>query len=129
MQVLRVKISMIEPILMTVGGFDYNAGEGVDEDEAADSRALLPRTLAALPGGGVVAGTILEVVDESQALNFEIVIAHQVMGVAWVCGVGGGGRQQKYERGRRSGVEGGGEGGGSKQPGANASVFGNDQHC
>lgn len=30
---------------MTVGGFDYVEGEGLEADEAEESRALLPRTL------------------------------------------------------------------------------------
>ena len=80
---------MISPLLSTISGFDYVEGEGVDEDEAADSRALLPRALASLPGGGVVGGTILEVKDQSQALDFEVIIAHQVGGGAVVC-IGGG---------------------------------------
>lgn len=77
-QVLRAKLAMIHPTLMTDGGFDYVEGEGLDADEAEDSRKLLPRTLAQLPGGGLVHGTIVSVQDQSQSVDFELIISHQV---------------------------------------------------
>jgi ubiquitin-like 1-activating enzyme E1 B len=77
-QVLRAKLAMIHPTLMTISGFDYVEGEGLDEEEAEDSRALLPRFLSKLPGGGLVHGTIVSVQDQAQSLDFELIISHQV---------------------------------------------------
>jgi ubiquitin-like 1-activating enzyme E1 B len=76
--VLRAKVAVNTPNLSTVGGFDYVEGEGLDEDDVERCQALLPRVLAQLPGGGLVHGTILEVQDQSQALDFEVIISHQV---------------------------------------------------
>lgn len=42
---LRTKLALVHPTLMTVGGFDYVEGEGLEADEAEESRQLLPRTL------------------------------------------------------------------------------------
>jgi len=76
--VLKAKLAVNTPNLSTAGGFWYEEGEGLEEDEAAASRALLPRALAALPGGGLVHGSILSVGDQGQAVDFEVIISHQV---------------------------------------------------
>jgi hypothetical protein len=92
-QVLRAKVAVNTPNLSTVGGFDYVEGEGLDEDDVERCQALLLRALAQLPGGGVVNGTILEVQDQSQALDFEVIISHQVgqgivrLVIVWLAGL------------------------------------------
>jgi hypothetical protein len=43
-----------------------------------ETAAHLPKTLATLPGGGLTHGVILFVGDQSQAVDLEIIISHQV---------------------------------------------------
>lgn len=77
-QVLKSRLAVNCPTLMTAGGFDYVEGEGLEEDEAAEAAAQLPKPLTGLPGGGLGHGAILEVDDFSQALKFDVIICHQV---------------------------------------------------
>lgn len=49
--------------------------------QVAFNRSLLPRTLAALPGGGLVHGSIVEVSDQEQQFKAQLVISHRVRGV------------------------------------------------
>jgi ubiquitin-like 1-activating enzyme E1 B len=66
------------PYLYTEGGVSYEEGEGLEDDEIADNQARLPKTLAALPGGGIRHGTVVYVQDQGQALTFEMHVSHQV---------------------------------------------------
>ena len=43
-QVLRKRLSLVEPTIRTEGGFEYEEGEGLDEDEVGTS--LLPHEAA-----------------------------------------------------------------------------------
>lgn len=74
-KVIKKRLAVNEPTLRTLGGFEYEEGEGVEDEDL--NRRHLPKLLAALPGGGLTHGTILEVGDQSQALNLDIVISHQ----------------------------------------------------
>ena len=56
--------------------------EGLDEDEIEMYKKLLPRSLAALPGGGLKGG-IVSVSDQQQGFNVEIIISHQVSWGLW----------------------------------------------
>ena len=49
-----------------------------DLTQVERNQALLPCTLANLPGGGLQGGSILNVSDESQQLHFDMIIQHQV---------------------------------------------------
>ena len=44
----------------------------------AFNRALLPKPLSALPGGGLAHNSILEVEDQEQRFNAQLVITHRV---------------------------------------------------
>ncbi len=76
MQVLKKRLAMNEPTIMA-GGFLYEEGEGLEPDEAAANAALLPRALAALPGGGLGHGVLAAVRDQSQDVTLQLVIEHQ----------------------------------------------------
>lgn len=52
-------------------GFAFHA-------QVAFYRSLLPRPLAALPGGGLVHGSIVEVSDQEQQFKAQLVISHRV---------------------------------------------------
>lgn len=67
---------MNEPTIMA-GGFLYEEGEGLEDDEAAANAALLPRPLADLPGGGLGPGALAVVRDQSQDVSLQLVIEHQ----------------------------------------------------
>ena len=55
--------------------------------QVAMYRALLPRPLAALPGGGLVGGSIVEVSDQEQQFKAQLVLAHRVgAGHGWARG-------------------------------------------
>lgn len=41
------------------------------------NRALLPRTLAALPDGGIRHGSIVQLSDSAQHFSVEIIVSHQ----------------------------------------------------
>jgi len=76
-QVLKKRLALNEPTVMTAGGFLYEEGEGLEADEAAANAALLPRPLAALPGGGLGHGALASVRDQSQEVALQLVIEHQ----------------------------------------------------
>ncbi len=76
-QVLKKRLSLLEPNLNTAS-FMYEEGEGLDEEEVAESRAHLPKTLAELPGGGLGHGSTFQVTDQAQQLELEFVVTHQV---------------------------------------------------
>ena len=79
---LKKRLAMNEPTIMA-GGFLYEEGEGLEDDEAAANAALLLRPLAGLPGGGLGHGTLAVVRDQSQDVSLQLVIEHQ----ARPCGV------------------------------------------
>ncbi|CAL8466635.1 g6171 [Coccomyxa elongata] len=76
-KVLRKKLSLVEPTVRTDAGFEYEEGEGLDEDEVAANAAKLPIALAALPGGGLGQGVIAHVEDQVQDFKVAIEITHQ----------------------------------------------------
>eukprot|EP00879_Flechtneria_rotunda_P009733 GHRR01010182.1.p1 GENE.GHRR01010182.1~~GHRR01010182.1.p1 ORF type:complete len:405 (+),score=133.43 GHRR01010182.1:2062-3276(+) len=76
-KVLKKRLAINIPSLNTLGGFWYEEGEDLEEDEAEASRILLPKTLASLPGGGLKHGTIVAVSDQSQAITVDLIITHQ----------------------------------------------------
>ncbi|KAG2449988.1 hypothetical protein HYH02_000092 [Chlamydomonas schloesseri] len=73
--VIKKRLAVNTPNLMC-GGFLYEEGEGLEEDEVAAYAALLPRPLAELPGGGLGHGAILTVQDQSQHWGVDVIIAH-----------------------------------------------------
>lgn len=62
------------------GDFLYEEGEGLEEDEVELYSSLLPRTLDALPGGGLRSGSTVNVKDQLQNLDVQVVIQHAVGG-------------------------------------------------
>lgn len=44
-QVLKKSLSLVEPTVRTDAGFEYEEGEGLDEDEVAVNKAKLPLPL------------------------------------------------------------------------------------
>ena len=79
---VKKRLAMNEPTIMA-GGFLYEEGEGLEDDEASANAALLPRPLAGLPGGGLGHGALAIVRDQSQDVSLQLVIEHQ----ARPCGV------------------------------------------
>ncbi|KAF5837889.1 hypothetical protein DUNSADRAFT_3722 [Dunaliella salina] len=75
-QVLKRHLAVNVPFL-TCGDFMYEEGDGLEEDEVASYRSMLPRAISKLPGGGLQGGSILNVSDESQHLKFDMIIQHQ----------------------------------------------------
>ncbi|PNW82850.1 hypothetical protein CHLRE_06g296983v5 [Chlamydomonas reinhardtii] len=73
--VIKKRLAVNSPNLMC-GGFLYEEGEGLEEDEEAAYAALLPRPLRDLPGGGLGHGAILTVQDQSQHWGVDVIIAH-----------------------------------------------------
>ncbi|KAG2496953.1 hypothetical protein HYH03_004959 [Edaphochlamys debaryana] len=73
--VIKKRLAVNTPNLLA-GGFLYEEGEGLEDDEQAAYAALLPRPLAALPGGGLRHGTILTVQDQSQHFSVDLILTH-----------------------------------------------------
>ncbi|KAG2429091.1 hypothetical protein HXX76_011331 [Chlamydomonas incerta] len=73
--VIKRRLAVNSPNLLA-GGFLYEEGEGLEDDEVAAYAALLPRPLAELPGGGLGHGAILTVQDQSQHWGVDVIIAH-----------------------------------------------------
>eukprot|EP00983_Pelagomonas_calceolata_P046916 1140388-Pelagomonas_calceolata.AAC.5 len=57
---------------------DSHLASGASRPFVETYRALLPRAISKLPGGGLQGGSILNVSDESQHLKFDMIIQHQV---------------------------------------------------
>ena len=76
-QVLKKRLAMNEPSIMC-GGFAYEEGADLEEDEVADNARLLPLPLDKLPGGGVIHGSILAVSDQAQDFSVQILVQHKV---------------------------------------------------
>jgi ubiquitin-like 1-activating enzyme E1 B len=118
--VLKRHLALNEPTLASDGGFMYEEGEGLEDDEKEANERLLPLALAALPGGGVKGGSVLSVTDQSQGgTRVELVVRHdagldeleapegfllegaaaavQAAAAAAAAGGGGDGREQQQE--------------------------------
>ncbi|GAB4815134.1 hypothetical protein N2152v2_002180 [Parachlorella kessleri] len=75
-KVVKGRLSLVEPSL-SCGAFQYDEGEGLEEDEVAFNAALLARPLCELPGGGLGNGSILELSDQQQHLTAQLVVLHR----------------------------------------------------
>ncbi|EFJ49068.1 hypothetical protein VOLCADRAFT_104505 [Volvox carteri f. nagariensis] len=73
--VIKKRLAVNTPNLLS-GGFLYEEGEGLEQDEVEAYTALLPRTLAELPGGGLRHGSILTVQDQSQHFGVDVIVVH-----------------------------------------------------
>ena len=76
-KVLKGRLSVHAPSVMFGSSQIHETGDDLDEDEVEHYEALDKRTLSALPGGGVVNGTILAVDDFSQEFTFELMVTHR----------------------------------------------------
>lgn len=74
--VLKRRLAFNAPTLMA-DGFLYEEGDDLDDDEAAESAALLPRALRDLPGGGLAHNVRANARDHTQDLQIAIVIHHK----------------------------------------------------
>ena len=83
-QVLKGRLALLEPTI-TCGDFMYEEGADLEADAAEESRVLLPRAMATLPGGGLAHGCIAEVQDNAQSLVVQIIISHHVGSVPAAC--------------------------------------------
>lgn len=57
---------------------EYVEGDDLDDDEKAESAALLPLMLSALPGGGITHNTSIGVLDQTQDLKVMLIVQHRV---------------------------------------------------
>ena len=78
MQVLKGQAALVEPCIYA-GNFLYDEGEGLEDDEIAAMAAKLGTALQELPGGGLGHGTVADISDQSQGLEFQLHIVHQVI--------------------------------------------------
>lgn len=77
-QVLKKRLSLVEPTVRTDAGFEYEEGEGLDEDEVAANAAKLPVALSQLHGGGLGHGVTAHVEDQVQEFKVLMEITHKV---------------------------------------------------
>ena len=89
-QVLKGQLALLEPTI-DANDFLYDEGQGLEPDEVERQTARLGMPLQALPGGGLGHGTVADISDQSQALNFQLHISHQVgaglprdLGLVWM---------------------------------------------
>ncbi|KAJ9507715.1 hypothetical protein QJQ45_019102, partial [Haematococcus lacustris] len=75
-EVIKKRLAVNVPMLMA-GGFMYEEGEGLEEDEVEAYRRMLPLPLAQLPGGALAGGGLMHVSDESQAFTMDLLLQHQ----------------------------------------------------
>ncbi|CAD7698859.1 unnamed protein product [Ostreobium quekettii] len=75
-KVLKSRLSFNMPTIMC-GDFLYEEGDGLEDDELEMYSSWLPKTLSALPGGGIGNGAIVDVQDQSQHFSVKIVVSHQ----------------------------------------------------
>lgn len=81
LQVIKQRLAIAVPALTASnesGDLQYEEGEDLDPDEVEAYKALLPKALADLPGGGLKSGSVVMVDDYSQALTLNLHISHQV---------------------------------------------------
>jgi len=76
-KVLKGKLSVNEPSVYFNGNVLHETGDDLDEDEVEMYASFETRALNALPGGGVVNGSILSVEDFSQDFKFELMVTHR----------------------------------------------------
>eukprot|EP00878_Enallax_costatus_P005261 GHUV01005528.1.p1 GENE.GHUV01005528.1~~GHUV01005528.1.p1 ORF type:complete len:689 (+),score=205.63 GHUV01005528.1:3622-5688(+) len=79
-KVIKQRLAVAMPCLTssgTTGDLQYDEGEGLEPDEVENNKALLGKTLASLPGGGLRNGSVVMVDDYSQVLNLNLHITHQ----------------------------------------------------
>jgi ubiquitin-like 1-activating enzyme E1 B len=76
-KVLKGKLSVNEPSVYFNGTLLHETGDDLDEDEVEMYASFETRALNALPGGGVVNGSILSVEDFSQDFKFELMVTHR----------------------------------------------------
>ncbi|KAI8466836.1 MAG: hypothetical protein J3K34DRAFT_483471 [Monoraphidium minutum] len=74
-KVIRRGLAVNDATLIS-GGFMYEEGEGLEDDEVEENRRKLPLAMRELPGGGLGQGAVLAVNDQSQAFSVELVINH-----------------------------------------------------
>ena len=80
--VLKGRLALIAPTLIS-GSFyweDPNPSNGecdLDEDEIEQYSKSLPTALAALPGGGLSAGSVVAVKDQAQAIDLQLLIVEK----------------------------------------------------
>lgn len=74
--VLKKRFAMIHPTILA-GGFYYEEGDDLDEDERAFNAAHLDKPLADLPGAGLTDGAVLEVADAAQNVTFKLRIRNK----------------------------------------------------
>ncbi|KAJ9508023.1 hypothetical protein QJQ45_021359 [Haematococcus lacustris] len=75
-EVIKKRLAVNVPMLMA-GGFMYEEGEGLEEDEVEAYRRMLALPLAQLPGGALAGGGLMHVSDESQAFTMDLLLQHQ----------------------------------------------------
>lgn len=72
-QVVKGRLALVNPTV-TGGEFVYEEGEDLEADEVEFHARNLPKTLAALPGGGLGPGATVEVTDQTQHFAARIVL-------------------------------------------------------
>mmetsp|Transcript_10416 Transcript_10416/g.31372 ORF Transcript_10416/g.31372 Transcript_10416/m.31372 type:complete len:722 (+) Transcript_10416:235-2400(+) len=75
-QVLKKRLALLSPTV-SCGNFIYEEGPDLDPDEAAESAAHRTTALAALPGGGIGHGAIVDVGDQAQSFDAQIIVTHR----------------------------------------------------
>jgi ubiquitin-like 1-activating enzyme E1 B len=72
-RIVKQRLGFEEPTLMLNGDFVWEEGDGAEDDYHVN----LPKTLTALPCGGIQHGTVLEIDDNSQNLTIHVSVTHQ----------------------------------------------------
>ena len=77
-KILIPKFAMQMPVLMGGNNFYFEHDtQGLDEEELADNARVRSRTLATAPGGGLKDGDIVQLLDDTSSLKFEIQLVHR----------------------------------------------------
>ncbi|KAK2080672.1 hypothetical protein QBZ16_000526 [Prototheca wickerhamii] len=74
--VLKKRLALLAPTVVA-GNFMYEEGDDLEPDEVEFNEANLLKRLKDLPGGGLGAGSALEVSDQAQQLSFRLVLEHE----------------------------------------------------
>jgi ubiquitin-like 1-activating enzyme E1 B len=72
-RIVKQRLGFEAPTLMLNGDFIWEEGDGAEDDYQVN----LPKTLTALPCGGIQHGTVLEIDDSSQNLTIQVSVTHQ----------------------------------------------------